>query len=520
MRHISYYEYIDINDAQLFTAVALPQKGGRFPTVIFRSPYVDEFENVSEGEVCDWVLGTRKNFLDAGYAVVYQHCRGRGKSTGDCIPYINEREDGMNLQEWVRNAPFYNGEIYLVGASYTSSVHFVTAPFAPDIKGAVLEVQDSERYNCNFRNGFYKIGLHGDWYRKMYKHKSIREINYTIDSFKMLPLSKFSLSVFGERAKDFDEILKHPKKDDPFWTTTRVGGAEAHDAIKSANIPILLVTGFYDIYTGGIFDMWNSLDTNTKEKSALLVHPYGHSGNDASFAIKFEGAKASDAFGDYRVAWLDFIRGKCSSPVKTGTVTYYTMFGGGWRTDAFETPKRSETFVLGEGERTYRYDPRDPAVFVGGLSANFGNTAYQDVPNSRHDIISVYTPEFKEDRIVKGKMSARLAVRSTAEDTCFYVRVSIAKPEGDYGLRDDINQISNFVPEYIPGEMVEMDFSFDEHAFAVHKGERLRVDISSSAFPLYVPHTNNRGLFSEQTEAKTADNTVILERSSLTVCFE
>lgn len=520
MKHICKYYYIDTNGIPLFTMVALPEENGRFPAVIYRSPYVDEYEDMSEDDICARLLESRKTWLDAGYAVVYQHCRGRGKSGGDCIPYINEREDGLFLQEWVRNAPFYNGEIYLAGRSYTSSVHFVTAPFAPDIKGAVLEVQDSERYNCNYRNGFYKIGLHGDWYRKMYKHKSLKNINYTLDSFKILPLSEFSLNVFGERAEDFDEILRHPKKEDPFWITTRVGGAEAHDATKNVGIPILFVTGFYDIYTGGVFDMWNALDDSTKARSALIVHAYGHSGSDTSFAIKFKDGSADEKFPYYAIRWCDYIRGKAESPVSLGKVTYYKMFGDAWCTDDFDTPQNSESFVLGDGERTYRYDPQDPAIFKGGLSANFGNTAYQDAPNSREDIISVYTPVFTSDRYIKGKMKATLKVSSSAEDTCFYVRVSIAKEEGDYGLRDDINQISNFAPDYAPGDAVEMEFNFDEHAFVVHAGERLRVDISSSAFLLYVPHTNNKGLFSIQTEAKIAENTVLLSESFLTVYFE
>ena len=92
-------------------------------------------------------------------------------------------------------------------------------------------------------------------------------------------------------------------------------------------------------------------------------------------------------------------------------------------------------------------------------------------------------------------------------------KLSLCRPEGDYGLRDDINQISNFDANYIPNDQIEMTFSFDEHAFMVRKGEKLRVDISSSAFPLYVPHTNQKGLFSTQTTAKTAENTVILDES-------
>ena len=98
-------------------------------------------------------------------------------------------------------------------------------------------------------------------------------------------------------------------------------------------------------------------------------------------------------------------------------------------------------------------------------------------------------------------------LHTDAEDTCFYMRLSLCKAEGDYGLRDDINQISNFVEDYKLGDTVEMDFSFDEHAFVIKKGEKIRVDISSSAFPHYVPHTNKKGLFSEQREAVVAQNT-------------
>ena len=62
-----------------------------------------------------------------------------------------------------------------------------------------------------------------------------------------------------------------------------------------------------------------------------------------------------------------------------------------------------------------------------------------------------------------------------------------------------------------------MNFSFDEHAFVIKKGERLRIDISSSAFPHYVRHTNNKGLFSEQKTAKIATNTIILDESYIDI---
>ena len=445
-----------------------------------------------------------------------QHCRGRGKSTGDCVPYIYEREDGLNLQQWIRQHSFYNGELYLVGHSYTSSVHYVTAPFAEDIKGAVLQVQDCERYNCNYRNGFYKMGLHGGWYVNMYKKKTIREKSYAPESFHMLPLNDFSQTVFGEKSEDFDQILLHPDRNDPFWNT-RYGGGEAHNAVKNAEIPILFTTGFYDIYTGGIFDMWNSLEKRTKKQCALLVHPYDHGCNPDCQPVQFLNGHPANTFGDYALQWLEYIRGKSAAPIEPGQVTYYKLFGEQWCTDDFAQPEKRLSFQLGESEKTYTYNPYAPASFPGGLSANFGGNAWQDTPNSRYDIISLFTPKFTEDTFVKGKMTASLRVRSDCEDTCFYMRLSIEKEEGYYGLRDDIQKISNFKTDYKPGEEIQIDFPFDEHAFVIQKGERLRIDISSAAYPHYVRHTNQAGPYALQQTAKIAHNTVILDESNLTL---
>ena len=269
MKPISYYEYVRSGDALLFTAICLPQGVGKYPTVLYRTPYADREEALSEAELCEKKLSEYAYWIEAGYAVVYQHCRGRGKSEGDCVPYIYEREDGLALQAWVREQDFYNGELFLRGMSYGASVHLVTAPFAPDIKGAILEVQDSDRYNCNYRNGFYKVGLHGGWYVSMYKRKTLRRKSYVSDCYRMLPLCDFSKTVFVERAADFDEILRHPDRNDAFWHT-RFGGGEAREALKHAGIPILLVTGFYDIYTGGVFDMWRGMAATGCEKRKSL----------------------------------------------------------------------------------------------------------------------------------------------------------------------------------------------------------------------------------------------------------
>ena len=94
--------YIEFDGAHFFTVVLLPQKEGAFPTVIFRTPYVQSTFEMSDEVVGRNCLKSFMGWLERGYAVVYQHCRGQGKSSGAFVPYIHEREDGLALREWIR----------------------------------------------------------------------------------------------------------------------------------------------------------------------------------------------------------------------------------------------------------------------------------------------------------------------------------------------------------------------------------------------------------------------------------
>jgi len=513
------YEYVESDGIKLFTVILLPNAADKFPVVLMRTPYVDKFEEEKEENIAIEYLNENKEWLNRGYAVIIQHCRGRGKSEGDCIPYINEKEDGLNLQEWVRKQSFYNGEIFLKGGSYLTSVHYVTAPFADDIKGAIFGVQDSERYNICYRNGFLKKALHGSWYVGMYKAKSHMKKNYTIGSFDMLPMKNFTKTVFGESAEDFDEMLKAPNPDHEFWQT-KFGGNDARNATNNVNFPILFTTGFYDIYTGGIFDMWKNMSEDSRNMSALVVSPYDHGDScNPEESIVFPNGKRCEQFGNsYEIEWFDYIRGRnVSAPFETGKITYYKLFDNKWETDRFLKSDEEIKIKLGDNDVSYVYNPYDAPKFKGGLSRAFGGTVFQDKPNLRHDIISVYTEPFEEDVFVKGKMSAKLSVKSDCEDTCFYIRVSIEKERGDYGLRDDITSLCYQLGDYKTNTVAEVKFDFDEHAFLIKKGERLRIDIASADNEHYVRHTNQKGLYSEQITAQIAYNTVYLQDSFITL---
>lgn len=516
------YQYLVSEGIKLFTVVLLPEEKKKFPVVIIRTPYVEAFENSEECDVTTSYLNEYKVWLKNGYAVVVQHCRGTGKSDGDCIPYVNERADGLNLLDWIRNQHFYDGELFLKGNSYLSSVHYLTAPFADDIKGAIFAVQDTNRYNICYRNGFLKKGLHGSWFVGMYKRKSHMKKNYTNKAFDLLPLKDFSQVVFGESVASFDEVLKNPTSESEFWNTA-LGGVDSKNVTDNLKFPVLYTTGFYDIYTGGIFDMWKNMSEESRNMAALVVSPYNHSDSfDSENSMFFPVGTRIEKFGEnYEIKWLNFIRGKAENcPFEQGKITYYRLFDNKWTTEKHVASEKRMEVSLGEDEISYKYNPYDAPTFKGGLSCAFGGSAFQDKPNSRHDIISVYSKPFENNVFVKGKMQAKLTVKSDCDDTCFYVRVSIEKEGGDFGLRDDITSLVYQLGNYISESIVKLDFNFDEHAFLIKKGERLRVDIASANNEYYVRHTNQKGLYCEQTTAKVANNTVYLKESALTLPIE
>ena len=106
----------------------------------------------------------------------------------------------------------------------------------------------------------------------------------------------------------------------------------------------------------------------------------------------------------------------------------------------------------------------------------------------------------------------KLYVETDGEDTAFTAKLMEVTPEGRaYHIRSSITTIGAELPEgerYQPGSTVEVSVDMWDIAYTIGKGSRIRVDISSSDFPLYNIHSNYAGLWSVQTKVRTAKQTV------------
>ena len=120
--------------------------------------------------------------------------------------------------------------------------------------------------------------------------------------------------------------------------------------------------------------------------------------------------------------------------------------------------------------------------------------------------------------VLQGRGEVVLKVASDCEDTCFYARLSYVNKAGEcYCLRDDIVSLRGQYPQYKPGTAVEIKLNFAPNAVKIAQGEKLRLDISSSCWPYFLPHRNKVGNYWEMESAAIARNTIFTGSSKLTL---
>ncbi|MBQ7650577.1 MAG: CocE/NonD family hydrolase [Victivallales bacterium] len=527
MEHDTIYERrVAMRDnVELYTVVVLPGEGkGRYPTIVCRTPYASLTGNLEH---------FRTQHECFGYAYVYQHCRGTGMSQGVCVPYVNERNDGLDLLEWIRQQPFYNGEIFLEGSSYLSSVHYSYINTDPkDVKGAFLPVQDCKRYNIVYRHGFLNTGLHTSCAVRMYKKNMEIQRDICEETWRTLPLAGVTKAIFNELDEQLEEEMLHPSPEDKYWQTP-AGGSDYLDVCNRCSFPILLATSWYDLYTEGVFDMWEQLTPERRKNCAMVVTPFDHNYNpfprtEASDVPDFENGRLREVCPNLMFKWFDQCRGVAALDfVKKGNITYYRAFDRKWITSQFleNAPRIRELFLTSDrrllptppaecGSITYTYNPFAPASFAGGVCNNFGGLQVQSAPNSRYDIISFMSEPIEQEIVCEGRIQVKLCCRSTAPDTCFYVRLSFVRDGIALSLRDDIDSLCR-LSDYTPGEEKRLEFTFAPHAFKLLPGDQLRLDVSSSCVPFFQVHTNRKGLQALQIGADVCRNTIVIGASKI-----
>src|ERR1700690_1594933 len=107
-----------------------PKGEGPFPVILMRTPYGKPDDKSDEA----------KRYTAAGYAMVVQDCRGRGKSEGVWDPFRYDVQDGYDTQEWIGHQSWCNGSIGTSGGSDVGWTQWAPAPKASRYLKAMVPV--------------------------------------------------------------------------------------------------------------------------------------------------------------------------------------------------------------------------------------------------------------------------------------------------------------------------------------------------------------------------------------------
>src|SRR5215471_2861066 len=130
--------------------VILPTTQGRFPVLVYRTPYGKDRAPSS------WT--TFPKAVARGYAVVIQDVRGRYESEGDFTPYRTEGRDGYDTIEWAAAQPWSNGSVGTFGLSYPGAVQWLAAvENPPHLKAMVPAMTFSTPQNFFYAGGTWDM---------------------------------------------------------------------------------------------------------------------------------------------------------------------------------------------------------------------------------------------------------------------------------------------------------------------------------------------------------------------------
>ena len=514
----------------LYTRTMFPKNyedGKNYPVVFHRTPY----EPPTSRSPFDpsYLKPPFTDFLEHGYIVVNQHSRGSGSSEGvfrNMMKY--ERTDSLDTLDWIRVQSWYNGEIYLYGASYKSYIHSTyvgTNP--PDVKAVALAVMPANQFHICYERNTPKHDLYTLWLARYFMRNHVNAKEKFIMMGKALkerPLITVDRRVYGEELPEIYNIFNNNHPDDDFWHTDE-GFKYATHAPEDIKIPLLLVGGFYDIHYCGTLDYWKRLNDDIRPDSALYIGPWWHS---METPPEHEAMLPDSHHASVEVEWFDHIRlGTPLKHVKKGQATYYRA-GDGWLNASDIGARANSRLALypayggalcsapSIGSQTYKYDPEHPAYFPGGANvfqSGNGGMQPQPAPAFRPDVLSFVSDEFDAPVALDGKIHATLEVSSDCPDTAFLVRVDVIRNGTAWCQRDTIVSISDLCENYVAGQRVLLEFDLDQIAWTLQAGDRLRIDVSSSNFPTYNAHSNTADYWALADHTEVAHNTLHFEHT-------
>lgn len=399
---------------RLATDIFLPNGAGPWPVLIERTPYDKRAARANEYTLTHPEVFGREElagfFTDAGFAVVFQDCRGRYGSEGRFTKYRGEAEDGYDTLVWIVAQPWCNGLIGSMGLSYSAHTQMAMAALAPP--GLAAMIVDCGGFSDAYQGGIRFGGaLELKQVTWAFRHalrsraaaadpvaRAALEATDIADWFRRMPWKRGHSPIAP--IPDYEDYLFEQWENGslgPYWQVPALYAKGYHHRMKP--VPSVHLSGWYDPYAVTAIENFQELGA-LGHPVHLVLGPWTHGNRSRSHAGDVDfGAEApfDGAIGADFVRWrIDYFRRTLlREPLpEEPSVRIFVMGGGSgrkrpdgrldhggrWLAASAWPPAEavpvdlhlradgglSEAPAEGAGVRSFRFDPERPVPTVGG----------------------------------------------------------------------------------------------------------------------------------------------------------
>ena len=338
-------------------------------------------------------------FASHGHAFALVDVRGRGNSSGEFEPFVNDPRDGHDLVEWFAKQPYCDGKVAMWGGSYAGFDQWTTAKeFPPHLATIVpaaaahpgLDYPSTQNVGLTYDMQWYTFTSGRTGQQNLFGDQKFWRTKF-LDAYKKhIPFKSFD-SFVGNPSVNFQRILKHPTLDAYYDAMV-----PTREQFQKITVPVLTITAQYDGDELGALSYYRDHLANSssevRAKHFLVIGPWDHAGTrtptDEVAGIKFGPAAVID-LNDLHRQWYDWTMKSGPRPeFLKNQVAYYLLAPGNsgangeWKyADSFETlVANPQSFYLdskngdangvfrsgsltekrpNEGSDTFIYDPLD-----------------------------------------------------------------------------------------------------------------------------------------------------------------
>ncbi len=486
-----------------------PAGSGPHPTLLMRQPYGRDIASTVVYAHPIW-------FARHGYNVVIQDVRGRGDSEGIFYPFRHEARDGFDTIAALRQRPESNGKFGMYGFSYQGMTQWLAAAEQPEGLLCIAPAQTAHDLHNGwfYQNGALRLASTLGWGLQMLKEDArrlgLREQSDRLErAWANLP-AQFLETPYGShpaiQSTYVTDWIEHDQTG-PYWET--LGISTRMDRIA---IPALHLSGWYDTYLSGSIAGFLAATATIPAPQYLVAGPWVHIpwgqrigaydlGPEANLDtdtlhLRFFNhyLKDSGEFSDeprirhfalnenkwHTAESLSYQPSAHRLSADSSSLTLHLHSNGNANSSKGDGTLAPEAPTSAEPSDIFVYDPEVPVAGPGGL-ANAAGPTNQALLEQGNNLL-VYTTAPLIERIhVFGQPSVALHVQTSAPHADFVAKLVLLKPSGEALFLT----LGILRATYAPDIQTLVEFALDATSCVFFPGDRIRLEIASSAYPLF-----------------------------------